>query len=67
MHGMVLPIIIAVTVTAGAFGITQIIASVTDGEKRKLKQRLLGTNEASKRLSDVQRTLKLQAYADNFR
>lgn len=66
MQHMMLPIIIAATVMLAAFGLTQMIASLTDGEKRKLKQRLLGDNETSKRLSEVQRSIKLHGEITGF-
>jgi tight adherence protein B len=45
MDGMIIPII-AIAAAVGAFAIWQVVSSLTDGEKRKIKQRLSGAGAA---------------------
>ncbi len=40
MDGMMVPVLIALSVAALVFGIVQVATALTDGEKKKLKQRL---------------------------
>lgn len=46
MEGMFLPIVIAAAVTLLVFAAMQIVAALTDSEKRKLKQRLTSEGES---------------------
>src|SRR5688572_2741144 len=47
MQGMLFPILIAVAVALAGAGIAQVVASLTDPEKRRLKKRLSGEVQAS--------------------
>src|SRR5262245_18849720 len=40
MDGMMVPVLIALSVAALVFAITQVTAALTNGERKKLKQRL---------------------------
>src|SRR4051812_37117016 len=40
MDGMIIPILVAFSVALFVFVVVQLVATLTDGEKRKLKQRL---------------------------
>jgi tight adherence protein B len=60
MNGNLLPILAAAAVALLVFGVWQVISTLADPERRKLKQRLVaeGSRPAS---SDVQRQITLQA------
>jgi len=67
MQGTFLPILIAATVTLLVFGIWQIVAGLTDSEKRKLQQRLSGSGKGgASNASAAQQSLSLQQEADGL-
>ncbi len=61
MDGLMLPLIIAAAVALAVFAIVQVTASMTDGEKRRLKQRLSTENRPDMiGNSDVSRQITFQ-------
>lgn len=59
MEGTFLPIVVAAAVMLMVFAVWQIVASATDPEKRKLKERLAGEGK-NQELSEVQRRITIQ-------
>jgi tight adherence protein B len=60
MDGMMLPIIAAAAVMLLVFSVTQIVASLADPEKRKLKQRLTTDGQGGSAAAGIQSHITLQ-------
>jgi tight adherence protein B len=66
MVGILFPVLVALSVSIGVWGLLRIIADVTDADKRKLKNRLSNTLKADTGPSEAQRSIRNDLEAEGL-